>query len=97
MNFEPHGDTLKSPRYVMKEKNAHCLEGAFFAAAVLWYHGEEPLLLDLQSTSEDYDHVVALFKRNGRWGALSKTNHAVLRYREPIYRSADELAMSYFH
>jgi len=97
MNFERDGDTLKSPRRVLRERNAHCLESAFFAAAVLWFHGQEPLLLDIQSTRDDWDHVVTLFKQHGRWGAISKTNHNVLRYREPVYRSYHELAMSFFH
>jgi hypothetical protein len=97
MNFELDGDTLMSPRRVLRERKAHCLEGAFLAAAALWLHGNEPLLLDVTSTKNDFDHVVALFKKHGRWGAISKTNHAVLRYREPVYRSYGELAMSYFH
>ncbi|MBX4211673.1 MAG: hypothetical protein KW806_02685 [Candidatus Yanofskybacteria bacterium] len=97
MNFEEYGDTLKSPRFVLQDKTAHCLEGALLAAAVLWYHGQEPLLLDIQSTREDWDHVVTLFNHRGRWGAISKTNHAVLRYREPVYRTYHELAMSFFH
>ena len=66
------------------------------AAAALWIRGERPLLLDLQAV-RDYDHVVAVFRRNGRWGAISKTNHVPLRYRDPVYRSLRELAMSYFH
>ena len=66
------------------------------AAAALWVHGEPPLLLDLKAT-RDYDHVVTLFKRNGCWGAISKTNHPILRWRDPVYRSLRELAMSYFH
>ncbi len=73
------------------------MEGAVFAAAVLAYHGQAPLLLDLQSLEHDEDHVVALFKQNGCWGALSKTNHPVLRYRDPVYTTVRELAMSYFH
>jgi hypothetical protein len=96
-NFEKDGETCMSPRRVVQAKCAHCLEGAYFAAAVLWYHGERPLLLDLRSTKDDLDHVVALFKRNGYWGAISKTNHAVLRYREPIYKTLRELVLSYFH
>ena len=96
-NFETGGETCRSPRQVLVHKQAHCLEGAYLAAAVLWYHGEKPLLLDLRSTKHDLDHVVAVFKRNGCWGAISKTNHAVLRYREPIYRTIRELALSYFH
>ena len=97
INFEPMGDTAHSPRFVMNEGVAHCFEGALVAALALWYHGEPPLLLDLVSNEPDTDHVVALFKRHGHWGAISKTNHAVLRYREPVYESIHELVMSYFH
>jgi len=82
---------------MVTKKSAQCLEGALFASAVLWYHGHRPLLLDLRSEKGDDDHVVALFQKNGYWGAISKTNHAVLRYRDPIYRSVRELAMSYVH
>lgn len=96
-NFEEDGETCRSPRNVLLTRKAHCLEGALFAAAVLWYHGEKPYLLDLRSTKDDLDHVVALFKKNGYWGAISKTNHAVLRYREPIYKTIRELSLSYFH
>ena len=59
--------------------------------------GHKPLLLDLTADKTDYDHVVAVFKIDGKWGAISKTNHSVLRYREPIYASIRELVMSYFH
>lgn len=96
-NFEKRGETLMSPRRVLKENKAHCMEGAMLAAAVLWWHGQKPLLLDLKTSDNDYDHVVALFKKHGCWGAISKTNHAVLRYREPVYANIRELAMSYFH
>ena len=73
------------------------MEGALFAATALWFHGQKPLLLDITSVEHDLDHVVALFQKNKRWGAISKTNHAVLRYREPVYRDVRELAMSFFH
>jgi hypothetical protein len=73
------------------------MEGAMFAAAALRLAGYPPLVMDLKSVPHDDDHVVALFQKNGHWGAISKTNHGVLRYREPIYRSIRELAMSYFH
>lgn len=96
-NFEQSGETCMSPRSVIAAQCAHCLEGAYLAAAILWYHGERPLLLDLRSTHRDLDHVIALFTRNGCYGAISKTNHAVLRYREPIYKTIRELALSYFH
>ncbi len=97
INFEKSGDTCMSPRRVLRERKAHCMEGAMLAAAALWAHGEKPLLMDLKSVDRDFDHVVALFRRDGRWGAVSKTNHAVLRYREPVYKTLRELAMSYFH
>lgn len=67
------------------------------AAATLRLHGRPPLVMDLEATDDDHDHVVALFRERGRWGAISKTNHAVLRYREPVYRSVRELALSFFH
>jgi len=97
MNFNRDRDTCQSPRHVLKSGKAHCVEGAILAAAILRHHGHRPLLLDLEATDNDYDHVVALFRQHGCWGAISKTNHAVLRYREPVYRSVRELALSYFH
>ena len=96
-NFEPDGDTALSPRRVLRENRAHCMEGAMFAAAALRFHGYKPLVLDLTTVKDDYDHVVAVFKHKGHWGAISKTNHAVLRYREPVYKTIRELVMSYFH
>ena len=90
-------DSLSSPSETIRRKSAHCLEGALLAAAVLWYWGYQPCLLDLRSKQGDDDHVVALFRKGKYWGAISKTNHAILRYRDPIYRSIRELAMSYFH
>jgi hypothetical protein len=95
-NFEIGGQTCLSVREVLRQRRAHCIEGAMLAACALWVHGEPPLLLDLQA-EQDYDHVVALFRRNGCWGAISKTNPAVLRWRDPVYRNLRELALSYFH
>lgn len=97
INFELSGETYMSPRRVLREKTAHCFEAALFAAATVAYHGGAPLLLDLKTIDADEDHVVALFRQGGLWGAISKTNHMVLRYRDPIYRSVRELALSYFH
>jgi hypothetical protein len=97
VNYEKGGDTHMSPRRVLRERKAHCIEGALVAAAALWMHGRPPLLLDLKTRFLDDEHVVALFRENGYWGAISKTNHAVLRYRDPVYRSVRELALSYFH
>lgn len=97
LNFEPEGDTCFSPRRVIREQRAHCIEGAMFGAAAFLVNGGEPLLFDLRSEPHDHDHVVALFRWRDRWGAVSKTNHAVLRYREPVYKNLRELALSYFH
>jgi hypothetical protein len=95
-NFELGGETCLSVREALKQRRALCIEGAMIAAAALWVHGEPPLLMDLKAT-RDYDHIVTLYRRNGCWGAISKTNHPVLRWRDPVYRSLRELAMSYFH
>jgi len=95
-NFEPGGQTCLSVREVLRQRRAHCIEGAMLAALALWIQGEPPLLLDLKA-SRDYDHVVAIFRRGGHWGAISKTNPPLLRYRDPVYRTLRELAISYFH
>jgi hypothetical protein len=96
-NFEKGGETVKSPIRTMRGGNAHCLEGALLGAYILSLHGFPPLLLHLKTTKDDFDHVIAPFKVRGLWGALSKTNHSVLRYREPVHRSIRELVMTYFH
>src|SRR5688572_28858560 len=81
---------------VLRRRAAHCIEGAMLAACALWVHGEPPLLMDMRA-ERDFDHVVALFRRHGRWGAITKTNGVFLRWRDPVYGSLRELAMSYFH
>lgn len=98
-NFDEREGTCLSPRKALIENKADCIEGALLAGAILEFHGHKPLLLDLRSLKKpyDYDHVVTLFKIDGFWGAISKTNHGVLRYREPIYKNVRELALSYFH
>jgi hypothetical protein len=95
-NFEPDGDTCRTVRGVLRERRAHCIEGAMLAAAALWIQGEPPLLMDLRA-EHDYDHVITLFRRRGCWGAISKTNGIGLRWRDPVYRTLRELAMSYLH
>ncbi len=94
-NKEPDGDTIRSPRRVLRDKVAHCLEGALLAAAALRMNGNPPLLLDLEAVRDD-DHVLAVFKQKGHWGAIAKSNYSGLRFREPVYRTLRELAMSYF-
>ena len=95
-NFERDGDTLRSVRGVLRHRQAHCIEAAFTAACALWLHGEPPLIMDLTAKG-DSDHIVTLFRRGRCWGAISKSNHVWLRWRDPVYRSPRELAMSYFH
>ena len=87
--------TAWSPRRVLRERTAHCLEGAIFAAAALRVLGYPPLLLDLEAV-QDVDHVIAVFRERGHWGAIAKSNFSGVRYREPIHRTLRELAMSYF-
>jgi hypothetical protein len=96
-NHELGGETVLSVREVLKQRRAHCIEGAMVAAAAMWVNGMRPLLLHLDCHISDYPHVIAVFRRHGGWGAISKTNGAPLRYRDPIYRSLRELALSYFH
>jgi hypothetical protein len=88
--------TAWSPRGVLREKTAHCLEGAIFAAAALRVLGFPPLIFDLEA-DQDTDHVLAVFKSRGHWGAIAKSNFSGCRYREPVYRNLRELALSYFN
>ncbi len=101
-NFEKKGDTLKSPTSTVQTGSAHCFEGALLGAWLLSQtssstNPHKPMIVHLHATKPDYDHVIAPFIIDGKWGALSKTNHAVLRYREPVYATLHELVMSYFH
>jgi hypothetical protein len=96
INFEPDGDSCLSVAEVLRQRRAHCIEGAFVAACALWMNGARPLLMDFQAMGDD-DHVIAVFRRGRHWGAISKSNHIWLRWRDPIYRSPREVALSYFH
>jgi len=84
-----------SPQRVLRERTAHCLEGAIFGAAALRAIGRRPLIVDLES-EHDTDHVIAVYRERGHWGAIAKSNYAGLEYREPIHRTLRELALSYF-
>jgi hypothetical protein len=94
-NLEPHRDTCYSPRLVLRHGVAHCMEGALLAAAALQMIGHPPLLVDLEAV-RDTDHVLAVYRARGRWGAVAKSNYSGLRSREPVYLTIRELAMSYF-
>src|SRR5450631_545586 len=89
-------DTAWSPRRVLRERTSHCLEGAVFAAAALRALGLPPLLVDLEAQN-DTDHVLAVYRMKGHWGAVAQSNYSGCRYREPVYRTLRELAMSYFN
>lgn len=94
-NLEPRGHTCYSPRLVLREHVAHCMEGAMFAAAALREIGHPPLLVDLEAV-RDTDHVIAVYRLAGYWGAVAKSDYSGLRSREPVYRSLREMVMSYF-
>ena len=88
--------TARSPQKVLRDRTASCLEGGIFAAAALRIIGFPPLIFDLEA-EQDTDHVIAIFKVREHWGAVAKSNFTGCRYREPVYRSLRELAMSYFN
>lgn len=94
-NLEPDGDTLRSPRRVMRDRTAHCAEGAFFAAAAFRVNGRPPLIVDLEAVRDD-DHILAVYRDRGLWGAVATSKFAGLRFRAPVYRTVRELVMSYF-
>ena len=94
-NTETGGETCRSPRRVLRDGTAHCAEGAFFAAAAFRVNGRPPLVVDLGSVRDD-DHVLAVYRDRGLWGAVATSKFAGLRFRAPVYRTIRELVMSYF-
>jgi len=86
----------RCPLRVLRERTGHCFDGALFAAAMLRRLGQRPLIVDMLPNERDDDHVLAVYRVDGYWGAVAKSNFAGLRYREPVYRSLRELIMSYF-
>lgn len=88
-------ERYRCPLTFLRERAGHCFDGALFAAAALRRLGYPPRIVDLVPGDDD-DHVLAVYQRGACWGALAKSNYAVLRYREPVYRSLRELVMSYF-
>ena len=93
--YDGAGAACRSPRRVLRERTAQCLDGALCAAAALRLQGHPPLIMDLEADRDD-DHVVAIFRRNGHWGAIARSNYSGLRFREPVFRTLRELALSYF-
>ena len=94
-NLEPYGNTCYSPRLVLQHRAAHCMEGALLGSLALRLLGYPALIVDLEAV-RDTDHVVAVYRHKGLWGAVAKSNYAGLRSREPIYRTLRELALTYF-
>lgn len=94
-NLETDGETFRSPRRVLRDRTANCIEGAVMAAGALRVQGDPPLIMDLTAV-HDEDHVIAVFRRRAHWGAIGTSKFTGLRYREPVYRTLRELAMSYF-
>jgi hypothetical protein len=94
-NLETDGETFRSPRRVLRDRTANCIEGAVLAAAALRVQGDPPLIMDLTAV-RDEDHVIAVFRRRGLWGAIGTSKFTGLRYRAPVYRTLRELAMSFF-
>jgi len=98
LNRVPYSDDkfYRCPLRVLRERKAHCFDGALFAALALRRIGCPPLILELVPNARDDDHILAIYKTNGHWGAMAQSNFTGLRYREPIYRSLRELVLSYF-
>ena len=94
-NRESNGATLRSFRELIRGDEAHCLEAAVGAAVILEQHGYPPLLLDLES-QDLLDHVIYVFKDNGRWGSIARSRDLGLHGRKPVYRSLRDLVWSYF-
>jgi hypothetical protein len=95
LDYDVAGAGCRSPRRVLRERTVQCMDGALFAAAALRLQGHPALILDLEAVNDD-DHVLAVFRADGGWGALARSNYSGLRYREPIHRTLRELVLSYF-
>jgi hypothetical protein len=98
LNEVPYSEDefYRCPLRVLRDRKAHCFDGALFAAMVLRRFGHPSMILELIPNARDDDHILALYKYSGFWGAVAQSNFTGLRYREPVYRSLRELVMSYF-
>jgi len=93
--YDAKGEGCRSPRRVLRERRVQCMDGALFAAAALRVQGYPPLIVDLEAVQDD-DHVLAVFRRRGLWGAIARSNYSGLRYREPVHPTIRSLVLSYF-
>jgi hypothetical protein len=94
LDYDFHGDGCRSPRRVLRERKVQCMDGALFAAAALRVQGQRPLILDLEAVQDD-DHVLALYRVRGLWGAIARSNYSGLRFREAIFPTVRDLVLSY--
>jgi hypothetical protein len=94
LDYDVRGEGCRSPRRVLRERKVQCMDGALFAAAALRVQGEPPLILDLEAVFDD-DHVLALYRRNGLWGSIARSNYSGLRFREPLFLTVRDLVLSY--
>ena len=94
LDYDVQGEGCRSPRRVLRERRVQCMDGALLAAAALRVQGFPPLIVDLEGIW-DSDHVLAVFRVGGGWGAIARSNYSGLRYREPIHRTIRELALTY--
>jgi len=94
IDYDVKGEACRSPRRVLRERKAQCMDGALFAAAAFRLQGRPPLLVDLEGVW-DTDHVLAVFREDGGWGAVARSNYSGLRFREPVHRTVRELVASY--
>src|SRR5262245_59257700 len=95
LDYDVRGEGCRSGRRVLRERKVQCMDGALFAAAALRVQGHPPLIVDLEAVQDD-DHVLAVFRQNGRWGAVARSNYSGLRFREPVHRTIESLVLSYF-
>jgi hypothetical protein len=95
LDYDVAGAACRSPRRVLRERVVQCMDAALFAAAALRVQGHRPQLLDLEAVFDD-DHVLALFRQNGCWGAIARSNYSGLRFREAIHPTIRSLVLSYF-
>ena len=91
----PPGETLRSFRGVVRHGTVHCLEAALAAAVILEQHGYPPLVLSFESIDK-LDHVLLVYRKNGRWGSVARSRDPGLHGRKPVFRTARALAKSYF-
>lgn len=90
----PERAKLRSFRGVVRYRTAHCLEAALAAAVILEQHGYPPLVLSFESI-DDLDHVLFVYRKNGRWGSIGRSRDPALHGRKPVFRTARDLALSY--